>query len=92
MVFLNIAGLAGEQVPSQAREAPAEDIADEKDQQGAGQSGAQPHQRTHPTVIRPAAKGQGCCVHVSPPSCVLTHTFSNTLMSMINRNSTSPME
>ncbi len=55
MVFLNIAGLAGEQVPRQVRKPPIEDIADEKDQQRAGQTSAQPHQRAHSHIVGAAA-------------------------------------
>ena len=53
--ILNIAGLAGQEIPRQARNPPIENIADEKHQQRAGQSSAQPHQRPHSHVVGAAA-------------------------------------
>ena len=49
----------GEELPAQLGDAPPQDIAHQKHQQGAGDPGAQPQQAPHPAVIYPAVQAHG---------------------------------
>ena len=49
----------GKELPAQLGDAPPQDIAHQKHQQGAGDPGAQPQQAPHPPVIYPAVQAHG---------------------------------
>ena len=63
---VDIAALGGEQAPADVGKAAIENIADEEDQQGAGDAGAQIQQKLHPMVIGSA--GGRHSFHIIPPS------------------------
>ncbi len=74
-------------------DAPVEDIADDQNQQGAGEEAAEVQHHPQALVIELAPGGQGMIFHVGQSSFFrLIKTLRNTLISMMKRNSTRPME
>ena len=90
--ILDIAGLRGQQLPGDVAKTTIEDIADEENQQRAGDAGADPQQDPQAAVIDPAPGRKGMFHGAQSSFFFLMNTSSSTLMSMMNKNSTRPME